>query len=217
MTRVGVRASTTARGCARRGLPWLAALAASTLVLAGCSDDGTSINAQMREGDQKGYVAGDGTIEQLDPEQRDIEISLAGTTLTDEPWDAADHTGEVLVVNVWGSWCGPCVEETPDLVEVSSAYADAGEPVRFIGVNVRDSVPNATSFADTYGMPYESLADDGGRTRAQLGGLGIATPSTIVVDPEGFVAARVSGPVDAATLRGLIEDVLAEDAAGATG
>ena len=196
----------------RHGLP--AAGLALALALAGCSDDGTSINAQMRQGDEKGYVAGDGTIQQLTPEQRDTVIELTGTTLDDEPWAATDHRGEVLVVNVWGSWCGPCVAETPALVEVSTAFADAGEPVRFIGINSRDTVANALAFQRAHDIPYASLQDDGGRTRAQLGGLGIATPSTVVLDGQGRVAARVSGEVDAATLRGLVEDVLADEAAG---
>ena len=187
------------------------------LALGACSsDDGTSINEQMRQGDQKGYVAGSGAIEQLTPDQRTIDLSLTGTTLDDDSWDLADHRGEVVVVNVWGSWCGPCVDEMPDLIEVSEGFTDQGEPVRFIGVNVRDSVPSAQAFMTSLQVPYESLQDDGGRTRAQLGSLGVATPSTIVVAPDGKVAARVSGPVEGSTLRALVEDVLAEgaDAAG---
>lgn len=188
----------------------LAVAAATAVLLAGCSDEGSTINAQMRQGDQKGYVAGDGTVQALGPDERETEVSLEGTTLDEEQWSSADHLGEVVVINVWGSWCGPCVEETPDLVEVSGALEEAGEPVQFIGVNSRDSVQNAQAFHDKYAVPYPSLQDDGGRTRAQLGSLAVATPSTIVLDPEGRVAARVNGPVDAATLRGLVDDVLAE-------
>lgn len=82
------------------------------------------------------------------------------------------------------------------------------EPVRFIGVNSRDSVPSALAFQQAHGISYPSLQDDGGRTRAQLGGLAVATPSTIVLDGQGRVAARISGQVDASTLRGLVDDVL---------
>lgn len=200
--------SPTRRASLRRRIPVLAAAAA--LVLAGCSDDGTSINEQMRQGDQKGYIRGSGLVEQLSPEQRATTIELEGTTLEDEPWSSQEHLGEVVVINVWGSWCGPCVDEMPDLIEVSEAFTEAGEPVRFIGVNVRDAVPSAQAFVRSLKVPYESLQDDGGRTRAQLGALGVATPSTIVVAPDGKVAARVSGPVEGSTLRGLVEDVLAE-------
>lgn len=190
------------------------------VLLAGCSDDGTSINDQMRQGDQKGYVAGSGLIEQLDPEQRATTIELSGTTLEDEPWSSQDHRGQVLVVNVWGSWCGPCDAEAPDLVEVADAYADAEAPVQFVGVNHRDSVPSAQAFEAKHGVPYPSLMDDGGRTLAQLQGLATARPTTMVLDGRGRVAARVNGQVDASTLRGLVDDVLADEpgqAAGAGG
>lgn len=187
----------------------LAALvAASTLLLAGCGESGPSISEQMRQGDQKGYIAGDGTIESLPPEQRGTVLTLEGTTLEGDPWSAADHLAQVVVINVWGSWCAPCIEETPDLVQVASDLERAGEPVQFVGVNSRDSVPSALAFQENYGIPYPSLQDDGGRTRAQLGGLAVATPSTILLDEQGRVAARVSGAVDAITLRGLIDDVL---------
>jgi thiol-disulfide isomerase/thioredoxin len=188
-------------------------LAAAALALAGCSDDGSSINEQMRQGDQKGYVAGDGTIEALTPGQRETVVTLEGTTLEGEPWSSADHRGQVVVINVWGSWCGPCIEEAPALEQVASDLREAGEPVRFIGVNSRDSVPSALAFQQAHGISYSSLQDDGGRTRAQLGGLAVATPSTIVLDGQGRVAARVSGQVDASTLRGLVDDVLESESA----
>lgn len=188
--------------------PLLTLLAAAALALAGCSDEGSSIDAQMRQGDQKGYVAGDGTIEALTPGQRETVVTLEGTTLEGEPWSSADHRGQVVVINVWGSWRGPCIEEAPALEQVASDLREAGEPVRFIGVNSRDSVPSALAFQQAHGISYPSLQDDGGRTRAQLGGLAVATPSTIVLDGQGRVAARISGQVDASTLRGLVDDVL---------
>lgn len=187
------------------------------VVLAGCSGDGTSINEQMKQGDEKGYVAGDGRVEQLLPDQRQTTIELAGTTLEGEPLSSTDLRGQVVVINVWGSWCGPCDAEAPDLVEVATAFADAGDPVSFVGVNHRDSVANALAFERKHQVPYPSLEDDGGRTLAQLQGLATARPTTMVLDGEGRVAARVNGQVDASTLRGLVEDVLADEPAGAAG
>ena len=77
----------------------LALLAAVAVVLAGCGGEGSTINDQMRQGDQKGYVAGDGTIQVLAPEERETVITLEGTTLEDEAWSSQDHLGEVVVVN----------------------------------------------------------------------------------------------------------------------
>lgn len=193
----------------RRVLP--AVVAAAALALAGCSGDGSNLNDQMRQGDELGYIAGDGRYEQLGPDQRDTTITLYGTTLEEEEWHSEDALGQVLVVNVWGSWCGPCIAEAPDLEEVATGYRDAGEPVEFVGVNVRDSIPNALAFQNRFDVSYPSLYDDGGRTLALLQGFAVARPTTLILDGEGRLAARVNGQVSAATLRALVDDVLASE------
>lgn len=176
--------------------------------LAGCGDGANTINEQARDGSQKGYIAGDGTIEQLAPEDRTITIELEGKTLEGEPWSSSDARGEVVVVNVWGSWCGPCVAEAPDLRAAHEHFSEAGAPVSWIGVNDRDSAAAALAFEERYEIPYPSLVDDGGATLLQLQGMANARPSTLVLDREGRLAARVAGQVDESTLRGLVEDVL---------
>lgn len=187
------------------------------LVLAGCSDGGNTINAQAREGNQEGYVSGDGTVEQLPPESRTLTIELDGEAIVGEddsgevqlePWSSTQARGEVLVINVWGSWCPPCVAEAPDLKNAYEHFEESGDPVQFIGVNDRDSASAALAFERRYEMPYPSLADDGGGTLLDLQGMGNARPSTLILDREGRLAARVAGQVDDATLQGLVQDVL---------
>jgi len=185
-----------------------AALLAVLTGLAGCGDGANTINEQARDGSQKGYIAGDGTIEQLAPEDRTMTIELEGETLEGEPWSSSDARGEVVVVNVWGSWCGPCVAEAPDLRAVHEHFSEAAAPVSWIGVNDRDSAAAALAFEERYEIPYPSLVDDGGATLLQLQGMANARPSTLVLDGEGRLAARVAGQVDESTLRGLVEDVL---------
>ncbi len=180
------------------------------LVLSGCSDEPNSIAEQARAGDDKNYIAGDGSVSAVAPAQRETVIDLAGTTLEGEPWTSAEAQGEVLVINVWGSWCGPCIAEAKDLEAVYSEFTEADEPVQFIGVNDRDSVPTALAFQEAKGVSYPSLEDDGGQTLLDLQGLANARPSTLVLDPEGQVAARVLGQVDDSTLRALVQDVLDE-------
>lgn len=180
------------------------------LVLSGCSDEPNSIAEQARAGDDKNYIAGDGSVSAVAPAQRETVIDLAGTTLEGEPWTSAEARGEVLVINVWGSWCGPCIAEAKDLEAVYSEFTEADEPVQFIGVNDRDSVPTALAFQEAKGVSYPSLEDDGGQTLLDLKGLANARPSTLVLDPEGQVAARVLGQVDDSTLRALVQDVLDE-------
>lgn len=182
----------------------------SVLVLAGCSDSSNTIADQARAGNNKNYIAGDGSVTTISADQRETTLDLNGTTLEGETWSSSEALGDVLVINVWGSWCPPCRDETDDLVAVHGDFTDAGEPVQFMGVNDRDSVPTAQAFERAHDVEYPSLEDNGGATRADLVGLANATPSTLVVDPQGKVAARVNGPVSASTLRALIQDVLDE-------
>jgi thiol-disulfide isomerase/thioredoxin len=182
---------------------------AAVLAVAGCSDDGNTIADQARAGDQKGYISGDGTVQQVPVEDREILIDLRGTTLQGEEWSSADHRDSVVVVNVWGSWCGPCKAEAPDLQAAYEHFTEAGEPVTFIGVNDRDGVETAKAFEESMGIGYPSLADDGGQTLVALQGWANPRPTTLVLDTEGRIAARVAGPVDDTTLIGLVEDVLA--------
>ncbi|WP_256838497.1 TlpA family protein disulfide reductase [Ornithinimicrobium faecis] len=202
----------------RRASGLAGGLLALSLVLTGCSDGGNSVSAQARDGNQEGYVSGDGTVEQLAPDERTMTIELEGEAITGadadsgevalEPWSSTQARGEVLVINVWGSWCPPCVAEVPDLKAAHAHFEETGDPVQFIGVNDRDSASAALAFERRHEMPYPSLADDGGKTLLQLQGMANPRPSTLILDREGRLAARVAGQVDDATLQGLVEDVL---------
>lgn len=196
------------RGGTTRRTALTAALVGLALTLGGCSDGGNTINDQARDGNQEGYVSGDGTVEQLAANERTRTIELEGETLEGESWSSVDALGEVLVINVWGSWCPPCVAEVPDLKAAYAHFEQSGDPVQFIGVNDRDSVSAALAFEQRYEMPYTSLVDDGGETLLQLQGMANPRPSTLILDREGRLAARVAGQVSESTLRGLVEDVL---------
>jgi thiol-disulfide isomerase/thioredoxin len=178
-----------------------------------CSgSDAGSIAAQARSGDGKGYVSGDGSIERLAGAQRSSPLTLGGTTLQGTPWRVADARNRVLVLNVWGQWCGPCVAEMPHLQQVWQSMSTAGKPVQFMGLNSRDGVETAQAFLRANKITYPSLRDDGGGTLLALRGKANTTPTTLVLDRRGRIAARVSGPVTAATLSGLVNDVLGEGA-----
>src|SRR5471030_2042861 len=135
-----------------------------------CSSDAGTIAAQARSGDVKGFVSGDGTIERLGLDQRLTPLTLSGTTLQGAPWKVADAADKVLVLNVWGSWCGPCVAEMPHLQQVWSQMSTAGGPVQFMGVNYRDGAETAKAFLRANKVTYPSLEDDGGRTLLALRG-----------------------------------------------
>lgn len=186
------------------------AAGALCLGLSACGADPNSLAAQARSGDGKGYVSGDGSIERVATGERSAPLTLSGATLEGAPWKVADAQGKVLVLNVWGQWCGPCVAEMPHLQQVWSALSKAEKPVQFMGINSRDGVETAKSFLSANKITYPSLRDDGGATLLALRGKANTTPTTLVLDPQGRLAARVSGPVTAATLSGLVNDVLGE-------
>ena len=186
------------------------AAGALCLGLSACGADPNSLAAQARSGDGKGYVSGDGSIERVANGERSAPLTLEGATLEGAPWKVADARGKVLVLNVWGQWCGPCVAEMPYLQQVWSALSKAGKPVQFMGINSRDGVETAKAFLSANKITYPSLRDDGGATLLALRGKANTTPTTLVLDPQGRLAARVSGPVTAATLSGLVNDVLGE-------
>ena len=198
----------------RLAVPVVVTLVAGTIVvgLSACSSDAGSIAAQARSGDGKGYVSGDGTIERLAPDQRTSPLTLSGTTFEGTPWTVANARNHVVVLNVWGQWCGPCVAEMPHLQQVWLQLSAAGKPVQFMGIDSRDGVETAKAFLRANKITYPSLRDDGGRTLLALRGKANTTPTTLILDRQGRLAARVSGPVSAATLSGLVSDVLSEGA-----
>ena len=155
-----------------------------------------------------GYVSGDGTVTQWDAEGRGEPVSLSGTTYQGDVVELADWRGGVVVVNFWYAACPPCRAEAPDLAAVASEYAEAG--VRFLGVNSTDDAGAALAFERTFEVPYPSLDDADGRgVAAMQGAVPLrAVPTTVVLDPQGRIAARVLGRTDSATLGALVEDAL---------
>lgn len=191
----------------------LAALAASSAVLlTGCASD--PLAEQYREGSGKNYIAGDGTISEFDASQRGEAVEFSGETVDGDTFDSADTIGEVTVVNFWYAGCAPCRVEAPILEEVSQSFG--GEGVSFVGVNVRDQAGTAASFEETYGVTYPSILDvnEGSAQLAFAGDVPpAAVPTTIVLDREGRVAARVLGQLtDASILESIIDGLLAEQA-----
>lgn len=196
----------------RTVLRWAgAAVAAAVVTLtSACSSDPNSVAGQAKNGDRKGYVSGDGTSELLPPDQRGPAITLEGTTLEGKPWSMKNADGSVLVVNVWGSWCPPCIEETPALQKAWEKVQSEKKNVAFIGLDKLEQPATGLAFTKANGVTYPSLAYDGGIPILSLQGKAAATPTTLVLDVQGRIAARVAGPVTTSTLLGLVDDVLGE-------
>lgn len=183
---------------------------AATLLLAGCSSD--PLADQYKEGSNKGYIAGDGSVTEIPEGERGASISFSGEIETGEEISSADFAGDVLVVNFWYAACAPCRAEAPDLQELSAEFD--GKGAQFVGVNVYDQADTALSFNESYGITYPSILDvqDGAVKLAFTGTVPPkAVPTTIVLDKEGRVSARILGQLkDASILRTLISDAIAE-------
>lgn len=180
----------------------LAALAAVVLLLTACSADGDGGTG----GGTAGFVGGDGTFTIVPTDQRVEAPVLAGVTLEGEELSTADLVGAPVVINVWGSWCAPCRSEAPELVQANEEL----DGVAFLGINTRDTTAAAQAFERTFEITWPSLFDPDGVLLLEFAQLPPkAIPSTVVLDEEGRVAARVLGEVSASTLRGIVEDVTA--------
>ena len=178
----------------------------AVLVLAGTAACSSEVGSS---GDQ-GFVSGKGIITAVDPADRKTPGEVSGETLDGEPVSLADYAGQVVVVNVWGSWCGPCRKEAPMLAEASRDLEKDG--VAFLGINTRDqSQAAAQAFVRRFGIPYPSLYDPDGRTLLSFrDSLAMSSiPSTVVVDAEGRAAGRVLGELSRSTLDGLVEEAQA--------
>lgn len=173
---------------------------AALVVLAGC---GGGINDR----DANGYISGKSSIQTVDPDKRKPAPTLAGDDLDGRPLSTASYAGKTIVVNVWGSWCAPCVREAPALQKVWQEYSTKG--VQFVGVDVRDNVSAATSFNRTHGITYPSIDDRSGSTLLGFANAmpSQAVPTTWIIDTKGRVAARILGETTAVTLSDLIDYV----------
>lgn len=179
-------------------------VAAVLLAATGCSSGQQA--AENRQG-QTGFVSGNGRVSSFPPDERIAAPEFGGTTLDGKQWKLSDAAGKVVVVNVWGSWCGPCREEAPALVE---AAKELGPSVQFIGLNTRDLDPApARRFVEVFKVDYPSIYDPQGKQLLKFRGQKISAssiPSTLVIDKQGRVASRVLGSVTKQTLLGMVAD-----------
>jgi thiol-disulfide isomerase/thioredoxin len=192
------------RGRRQGGRMRLVATALAALALTGCS----SADGVAGQVGDAGYIAGDGIVTEVAPDARQAPTAFTGPLADGGDFDSADLEG-VTLINFWYAGCPPCRVEAPVLAEL---HAEFGDQVDFLGVNTRDGAAQAHAFEQQFGIEYPSLLDDA-TAQAQLAFTGIvapnAVPSTIVLDKEGRVAARVSGAVtDTSILATLLREEL---------
>ncbi|MFG1998803.1 TlpA family protein disulfide reductase [Spirillospora sp. NPDC048911] len=184
----------------------LVAVFALSTALAGCAGSPAS---GTPGGSGNRFVAGDGNAQEIKAGDRKAAPQAAGTTLEGKPLQLADLKGKVTVVNFWASWCAPCRGEAPSLEQVYKENKAKG--VEFVGVGFKDSRDNAKAFERKFKVTYPSLFDENGQiTLAFRDVPPNAIPSTLILDRQGRVAARIVGATTYSKLSPLVAKVAAE-------
>ena len=113
--------------------------------------------------------------------------------------------GNVVVVNFWASWCIPCRDEHPILLEAAREYQDKG--VKFVGIAYNDKPEDSQRWLNELGKSYPSLVDAGARTAIDYGVSGV--PETFILDKQGVVAFKKFGPITTAEITQKLDSLLA--------
>ncbi|MFI9584875.1 TlpA family protein disulfide reductase [Streptomyces sp. NPDC052236] len=184
-----------------------AVVAAAALTLSACGA------GKSGGGGNTNFVTGTGGIATVAEGKRTAPNELSGTTLQGKQLDVADYKGKIVVLNLWGSWCGPCRGEAKYFSQVAAETKAQG--VEFVGINTRDPQKNtAIRFEEEHGVEYPSLYDPMGKLVVNGFPRGTlnpqAIPTTIVLDREGKIAARSLQGLDDKKLHEMIDPLIAE-------
>jgi cytochrome c biogenesis protein CcmG/thiol:disulfide interchange protein DsbE len=115
---------------------------------------------------------------------------------------AADFTGAVTLLNVWASWCVPCHDEAPLLMDLAE-----DKRIRLAGINYKDQPDNARRFLGRYGNPFAAVgADPNGRASIDWGVYGV--PETFLIGRDGRIAFKLVGPITPQNLQAVLKPAI---------
>ncbi|MFZ9249374.1 MAG: TlpA family protein disulfide reductase [Candidatus Nanopelagicaceae bacterium] len=182
-------------------LLWISSfvVVASLLLFSSTDDDSTS-----EPSGQLSYIEGNGAVTKVSPGSRVIAPAISGELIDGNFFQS--KRGQVLVINVWASWCSPCRAEAPTLQALSEKFPD----VQFLGILTRDNLTAAQSFVERFNITFPSLRDDAILLEFNDSLIASAIPTTLVIDSKGRIAARIGGEVTFTGLSALIEEVRGE-------
>ncbi len=159
----------------------VAAVIAAALMLAGCG---------LQQDLGSVPIAGNGPVGPATP--------ISAPTLTGSQFSWSSTHGHVVVLDFWGSWCGPCNAEQPDLNKLAAQWMPKG--VIFLGVDEADSTLNGAAYERSYKVPYASVNDANELITSEYNV--IDPPTVIVIDAKGDIVDRFLG-----TLVGISADL----------
>ena len=169
------------------------------ILLTSCSRGGSDFAPN-----EQSFISGNGIVTIIETSKREAAPPITGPLLGGGSY--AQKKGEVILMNVWASWCSPCRAEAPALQELSAAHPQ----VMFVGVLTRDNIVAARAFVDRFKLTYPTITDDA-LLADFTGQLSVnAIPTTLLIDKQGRVAARISGEITYSTLDELLKDLVKE-------
>lgn len=167
-----------------------------------------SLTTGSGQASDRQYIGGGTSAWLYKAGHRPVAPAFSGTTLTGTPLKSSAYKGKVVVLNFWGSWCGPCRGEAPTLAVLSEKYARNG--VSFLGDDVGDTPTSALTFAKSMGVTYPSLNDPGYQTAQDFGTAVLIndTPTTLLMDSSGRIAGVIYGTATYGVLDQMLRDVV---------
>lgn len=150
------------------------------------------------------YLDGNTNAVYYQPGHQHLAPDFSGTTLTGQPLRFTSYRGKVVVLNFWGSWCGPCRSEAATLTVAANQYQRSG--VEFLGVDIQDNVASASAFVRQHAIGYPIVSDPNDLVPLAFGSSVpiAATPTTLVIAASGHVVGAVFGEVTYAELSTLL-------------
>ena len=134
----------------------------------------------------------------------ELAPDFTGTTLDGGTITLSDQRGKVVLVNDFASWCGPCLAETPHLVEVYNARADE---VAFIGLNLQENQDAVAAYRDDFLVSYPLVLDPDGQLTEIYRPIGL--PTSWFIDPAGIVRYVHAGPMTSEMIHRVLDEVAA--------
>jgi thiol-disulfide isomerase/thioredoxin len=160
-------------------------------ILAAVAAFGLALATLPFMGGTTGEIGGESSSGQCDPRARPANFDFVLKDMHGQDVRLADYRGQVIMLNFWATWCGPCKYEIPAFVELQDRYRDQG--VVFLGFSVDDTVEQLKPFAEQYQMNYPVLVGAGRDDVQEAYGPIWGIPVTVMISRDGKICKRHMG------------------------